>query len=226
MEPALWQRSVRRHLIPKLPGQWKTARTLLYQRYSEWLLFYFILKNSRYGGDFGVTFGVELLAVPKENFGGHTLRNVGHASDRRSYWPSPLNVDEAAECMDEILYFAHSEALPYFDRYTSVEDFRAEYRKKIEQAPVDPHLYEGLLYADLIIGDVSAALHASEAICAIARSSLAVGSPWFDTIADRAQSTAQIAKTDLHAAVDVLRSNARFALRNNGIADERSFRDD
>lgn len=213
MKSDTWRRCVKKFVIPELPGEWNTARSILYRDPADWILCCVALSNSRWSSSFTVDAVVQLLAVPHENLVGPNLHSLGRLSGR-GLWDAPASVADAAPVMGEVLDLIRAEALPLFDSLGTIAGYRDNAERLAEEKPIDPHYHEQVFCLRLIQGDTAGALQAAEAAERTAR---ADGRPWALELATRVNQVATTAQRDHAKAVEMLRGHAQGTRKNLGL---------
>ncbi|MDR7277037.1 hypothetical protein J2S41_003815 [Catenuloplanes atrovinosus] len=149
---------------------------------------------------------VQFLPVPQEDLMGPFCAPIGRG---RPPLAAPAGVDEAEPVMTELLQIIEREALPYFARFTSVEDVRHEASELLKSGVDDPWHLEIRFRASLMLGDVTAAEEDAARIVAVATSGEDwTREEWVGELRDRTVGLLEIARRSLPEARAVLESDA------------------
>jgi hypothetical protein len=203
MRTALWDRSVRRYVLPRLPGDWDVHGGILYCKPADWLLCAVVLHQSHWSSDFRHDMLATLLAVPSPvltvSFFVHPL---GHGLGRGHY-TAVTSIAEAEPAMDDLYDLIQLQAIPYLDRVGTLQAYTAE--AEAATTPENVNHHQELCYLRLIQGDIDGALQSAELAVATGH---AAGYDWTVEIADRVAALANVIRDDPQRAVDLLRDNA------------------
>jgi hypothetical protein len=213
MKSALWRRSVDRYVLPHLPGTWQVRGHLMYREPVDWILCCLALDNSRHSSKFGAVAVVQLLAIPFPHLSGPNLWELGHGTGR-GHWEAPTTIEDAEPAMRDMLSLARAEALPRFDRLGTIDGYAQAAAERAANQPNDVNYQEQLFCIQLIHGDTDAALHTADTAH---RTGHDDGRPWAIDVANRVTTTAAIARQNLEAAIEHLRSHADWTRQRLGL---------
>lgn len=209
MKTDLWVRSVKRYVLPELPGSWNVRGPLLYREPVDWLLCCISLDNSRFSSNFSVARTVQLLAVPSRYLGGPESRVLGQGAAQRSLWEAPETVADAESVMGEVLDHIRREAMPVFDSIGTLPGYQTPAEERAQRQPNNVHYQEEVFCLRLIQGDTTGALRAAKDL---QRSNETRS--WADAIRARVAHTAEVAAQNPEQALDMLRDNIATSKAN------------
>lgn len=212
MKSAIWRRSLKKYVMPNLPGGWDVARSILYREPVGWVVCYLTLSNSHWSSDYSVYAIVQLLAVPRKYQSSPSMDRLGHGAGQ--WWKAANTLTEAEPVMREILELIQAEALPVFDRLGSVSGYAAFVEDLARNRPPNHLFYEEVCYAHLIQGDIAGAALAAEAAHNAAH---ADGRQFSLEVSDRVSRTMDAAQRSLTEAIEMLRANADYARTHLGL---------
>jgi hypothetical protein len=205
MRQALWRQCLARYVIPELPGDWKTAKNVLYREPADWLL-HAVVMGQLYSNSetFSLTAIVQLLPKPGPGLAGG-LQHLTNRGPKGRVLYVPETVEAAEPVMRLVLETVTSEVLPYFAKAPDLSAYIAAFRKQAKGSPINPRLHEELFYARLAAGDQLGALRAAADVERTTRTDTI---QWVQELRAHIGRLAALTRDDPAAALDVLREQA------------------
>ena len=124
MRIALWKKAVTRHLMPRLEGDWMSAGDgTVVRKPTSLFACSFGPLNSNHGGGYFLLTAVQALYVPEGARWSSDISIRLHDHGNQ-LWRDFTNVDEAEPDMTRMAHRINTEAVAFFDKHATLEQYR------------------------------------------------------------------------------------------------------